>query len=291
MHVGFLTIATAQSGDLPALAQQAESLGYDSLWVPEHPIIPRGRITPYPFGVPLPEHYGRWADPFIALTVAATVTKRIKLGTGICLLPQREPIVTAKTIASLDYYSGGRTILGIGAGWLREEVEIMGANFATRWQRMREISEAMRALWTDESPSYAGRQVNFPAVRSEPKPVQPGGPPILLGAGGEKSLMRVARYYDGWCPLARDPVSFAREAKELREQMRAAGRDPSRLILSPFVDPERGRISDATLKGYVEAGCERIVLISHELTAEVADGAGARWLADCANIIERARAL
>ncbi|MCC7120613.1 MAG: LLM class F420-dependent oxidoreductase [Gammaproteobacteria bacterium] len=291
MQIGFVMTATAQSGHLPTLAQQAERLGYDSLWIPEHPVIPRGEVTPYPFGGPLPEHYGRWVDPFIALTVVATVTSRLKLATGICLLPEREPIITAKTIASLDYYSGGRVILGIGAGWLREETEVMGAHFPTRWQRMRETAEAMRALWCEDAPSYAGKQIAFPPVRSEPKPVQPGGPPLLLGGHGEKSLSRIAQHYDGWCPLAQDPTSFAREATELREMMRAHGRDPSRLILSPFVNPEDGRMTDATLRAYADAGCERIVMFSQDLVAQVADGAAARWLEMSANLIERARHL
>ncbi len=291
MHVGFVMTATAQSGPLPSLAQHAEALGFDSIWIPEHPIIPRGELTPYPFGGPLPEHYGRWVDPFIALTVVASVTTRVKLATGICLLPEREPIVTAKAIASLDYYSGGRVVLGIGAGWLREETEIMGARFATRWQRMRETAEAMRALWTEESPAYAGKQINFPPVRCEPKPVQPGGPPLLLGGHGEKSLSRIAKHYDGWCPLAQDPTSFAAEAKELREMMRANGRDPDRLILSPFVNPEDGRILDATLKAYAAAGCHRIVMFSQELVEQVADGHARRWLDVCANVVTRARAL
>lgn len=291
MQVGFVMTATAQSGHLPTLAQQAERLGYDSLWIPEHPVIPRGELTPYPFGGPLPEHYGRWVDPFIALTVVAGVTTRLKLATGICLLPEREPIVTAKAIASLDYYSGGRTILGIGAGWLREETEVMGARFATRWQRMRETVEAMRALWREDSPSYAGRQIIFPPVRCEPKPVQHGGPPFLLGGHGEKALARIAKHYDGWCPLVQDAGRFALEAKELRERMRANGRDPATLILSPFVDPEDGRIPDATLKAYADAGCERIVMFSQDLVAQVADGHAARWLDMSANTVERARRL
>ena len=291
MQVGFVMTATAQSGPLPTLAQQAEQLGYDSLWIPEHPVIPRGELTPYPFGGPLPEHYGRWVDPFIALTVVAGATSRLKLATGICLLPEREPIVTAKAVASLDYSSGGRVILGIGAGWLREETEVMGARFATRWQRMRETAEAMRALWREDSASYAGKQIAFAPVRCEPKPVQRGGPPFLLGGHGEKSLARIAKHYDGWCPLAQDPLSFAQEAKELREMMRANGRDPAQLILSPFVNPEDGRISDATLKAYAEAGCERIVMFSQDLVAQVADGHAARWLSMSANTVERARRL
>ena len=290
MEIGFLLPATNQSGDLPTLARRVEALGFDSLWIPEHPISPRGEHTPYPFGGPLPEHYGRWWDPFVALTVAAAVTNRIKLATGICLLPEREPMVTAKVVASLDVYSGGRVILGIGAGWLREETEIMGANFATRWQRTREMTEAMRVLWTEENASYQGKQISFPAVRSEPKPLQAGGPPVVLGGHGEKSLRRIAKHYDGWCPLTNDPTEFAREAKELKEMFRAEGRDPAKLMLTPFVDPENGKLSDAALKAFRDAGAQRLVMFYAWQTQELADGA-APFIEMAANIVDRAHAL
>lgn len=290
MDIGFLLPATNKAGDLPTLARRVEALGYDSLWIPEHPIIPRGEHTPYPFGGPLPEHYGRWWDPFVALTVAAAVTNRVKLATGICLLPEREPMVTAKVVSSLDVFSGGRVILGIGAGWLREETEIMGANFATRWQRTREMTEAMRVLWTEENASYQGKQISFPAVRSEPKPLQAGGPPVVLGGHGEKSLRRIAKHYDGWCPLTNDPVEFAREAKELKEMFRAEGRDPAKLMLTPFVDPENGKLSDAALKAFRDAGAHRLVMFYAWQTQELADGA-APFIEMAANIVERARGL
>src|SRR5882724_1059919 len=198
MNVGLLTTATAQSGDLAEVARRTEALGYDSLWIPEHPVIPLNRQTPFPGSRDgqLPDHYNRWADPFIALTVAATVTKRIKLGTGICLLPERDPLLTAKVIASLDMYSKGRVILGVGAGWLKEETELMGTRFGVRWKRLRESVEAMRVLWSQPEASYEGELVRFPAVRCEPKPVQPSGPPVLLGALGQKALERVVRTYD-----------------------------------------------------------------------------------------------
>ncbi len=291
MNIGFLLIATAQSGKLPDLAQRAETLGYDSLWIPEHPIIPCEPHTPYPFGGDLPEHYGRWMDPFIALTVAASVTRRLKLATGICLLPEREPLVTAKVIASLDYYSRGRVMLGIGAGWLREETEIMGARFATRWQRMREITEAMRLLWTEESPSYSGEQIRFPPVRCEPKPVQAGGPPFLLGGHGEKALQRVARSYDGWCPIVTDPEIFRQEALQLKEMTKAAGRDPDAIQLSPFVDPEDGKLSVESLKIYKAAGVTRLVMFSQRMVEEVANGGASAWLEKASNVVVRAQAI
>ena len=289
MEIGFLHIATAISGDLAALARRAEDIGYDSLWIPEHPVIPIERKTPYLLGGELPEHYGRWTDPFIALSMAAAVTTRLKLATGICLLPERETLVTAKTIASLDLYSRGRVMLGIGAGWLREETELFGADFLTRWQRMREMTEAMRVLWTEDAPRYSGKQIRFPAVRCEPKPHQPGGPPFLLGGHGEKALQRVARSYDGWCPIVMDAESFAREAAELKEMMRAEGRDPSRLMLSPFVDPQDGKLPDSELRAYKAAGAARIVLFSIAMSEEIANGAGPEWLEKGADIVRRAR--
>lgn len=291
METGFLHIATQQSGDIMDIARRAEAAGFDSLWIPEHPVIPLERKTPYLLGGDLPEHYGRWTDPLIALSMAAAVTTRIKLATGICLLPERETLVTAKAIASLDYYSKGRVMLGIGAGWLREETELFGANFLTRWQRMREMTEAMRVLWTEAAASYSGKQVSFPAVRCEPKPHQAGGPPFLLGGHGEKALQRVARSYDGWCPIVPDAGSFGQEAKELKEMFAAQGRDPSKLILSPFVDPADGQLSDSELRAYKAAGANRIVLFSISMSEEISNGAGFAWLEKCANIVARVRAL
>jgi alkanesulfonate monooxygenase SsuD/methylene tetrahydromethanopterin reductase-like flavin-dependent oxidoreductase (luciferase family) len=149
MDIGILVAITARTGDIAEIARTAEAAGYESLWIPEHPVIPIGFKTAVPGGGKLPEHYGRWVDPFVALTIAATATKRIRLGTGICLLPEREPLITAKTVATLDLYSGGRVVLGVGAGWLREETEAMGANFGNRWSR------ATMATSCDSRPSVA----------------------------------------------------------------------------------------------------------------------------------------
>src|SRR5215475_10661906 len=242
MNIGTLDTAKGQSGDLAEVARQAEALGYDSLWIPEHPVIPLNRQTPFPGsrdGV-LPDHYNRWADPFIALTVAATVTKKIKLGKGICLLPERDPLMTAKVVASLDLYSGGRVILGVGAGWLKEETEVMGTRFGVRWKRLRETVESMRVLWTQREASYEGELVRFPAVRCEPKPVQKPYPPVLLGAHGPKALERVARTYDGWFPLVQSPEAFQRDMETLRKLTTEAGRNPDTLQVTTIVDPGKG---------------------------------------------------
>lgn len=291
MDIGLILVTTTKTGDLAALARRAEQIGFDSLWIPEHPVIPTGPLTPFPFAPALPEHYGRWVDPFVALTVAATVTTRLKLVTGICLLPERDPLVTAKVVASLDYYSGGRVMLGVGAGWLKEETEAMGTPFRLRWQRLRETVEAMRVLWTQAEASYAGKLVQFPAVRCEPKPVQPGGPPILLGGHGLKALERVAKSYDGWCPIVEDLHTYTEEVMTLRRLMREGGRNPDSLQLSPFVDPQEGNLSREALKAYQEIGVARLVLFTQQIGSEMADGQAAAWLERLAPVVERAKRL
>jgi probable F420-dependent oxidoreductase len=259
MDIGFLMAATTQSGDLAEIARTAESLGYESLWIPEHPVIPVVRTTPFPVGDgKLPEHYTRWVDPFIALTVAATATKKIKLATGICLLPEREPLITAKLIASLDYYSNGRVIIGAGAGWLKEETEATGAKFGYRWRRMRETVEAMRALWTQREATYQGEFVRFPAVLCDPKPVQKSGPPILLGAHGPKALERVARTYDGWMPLAESPEQLKRDVATIRKLTADHGRKPDSIQITPIVDSDKGLPSLDDLKRYRDSGGESL---------------------------------
>jgi probable F420-dependent oxidoreductase len=290
MDIGLLLIATTRTGDLAAIARRTEAAGIESLWIPEHPVIPIEISTQFPFATALPEHYGRWLDPFVALTVAACATTRLRLVTGICLLPEREPLVTAKIVASLDQCSGGRVVLGVGAGWLREETEIMGARFGTRWRLLRETVEAMRVLWTEAEARYEGELVRFKAVRCEPKPVQPGGPPVLLGGHGEKVFARLARTFDGWCPIVESPDAFAAETRVLREVLRAAGRDPERFQLSPFVDPESD-LSPAALAAYRGAGATRLVMFSQKAAAEMADGAAAKWIERTAPIVERARDL
>ena len=291
MNIGLILVATTKTGDIAALAKRAEAVGFDSLWIPEHPVIPSGPLTPFPFAPSLPEHYGRWLDPFVALTVAATATTRIKLVTGICLLPERDPLITAKVVASLDYFSGGRVILGVGAGWLKEETEVMGTPFRTRWQRLRESVEAMRGLWTQPEASYSGKLVHFPAVRCEPKPVQAGGPPILLGGHGEKALERIARTYDGWCPIIDDLHTYKEEVAILRRLTREAGRNPDTLQLSPFVDPQNGDLSRDALQALRDTGVTRVVLFTQQIGSEMADGQAAAWIERMAPVVERAKTL
>jgi probable F420-dependent oxidoreductase len=293
LDIGFLVAPTAQSGDLAEIARSAEARGYESLWIPEHPVIPVVTATEFPFTFDhkLPEHYGRWADPFVALTVAACATRKIRLGTGICLLPEREPLITAKTAATLDLISGGRLILGVGAGWLREETEIMGADFGSRWKRTREIVEAMRILWTRKEGAYHGDIVRFPAVRCEPKPLQKPCPPVLLGAHGPKALERVARTYDGWMPLVQSPEELRQSVVQLRALARQQGRNPELLQISPLVDPgENGPTSDQ-LKAFREAGAQRLILLSQQTVAATADGKALDLITRFASAVERAAAV
>ncbi len=293
MDIGFLMAPTAHSGDLAEAARLVEALGYDSFWIPEHPVIPAGMKTPFPFTPDhkLPDHYATWADPFIALSIAAAVTKKIKLGTGVCLLPERNVLMTAKVAASLDLFSGGRVILGVGAGWLREETEVMGANFGMRWRQTRETVEALRLLWTEREAAYAGTIIKFPAVRCEPKPIQKGGPAILLGAHGPKALDRVARSYDGWMPLVESPEELGAGVKTIRQLAAVAGRKPDSIIISPLVDPgEQGPSADE-IKRYREAGASRLVLLSQKTVAETATGKAIELIRRFAPSVERARAL
>jgi len=290
MKIGIMIAATAESGDISEIAREVENLGYESFFIPEHPVIPVGFKTPLPGGGAgtLPEHYGRWMDPFIALSAAAAVTKRIKLGTGICLLPEREPIVTAKTIATLDVISGGRVILGVGAGWLREETETFGTRFESRWKRLRETVEAMRALWTETQPSYSGELVKFPAVRCDPKPLQKNGPPVLLGARGPKVIERVVRTYDGWAPIAGRAERLKNDIDELRKVAAERGRNPEALQVSAFIAPKEDGISSDDLKQYRDAGARRLVLFSQTDAIMMATGKTLEIVKRLAPTVERA---
>ncbi len=289
MDIGILVATTARTGAIDAIARAVENGGYESLWIPEHPVIPVGFKTAVPGGGKLPEHYGRWVDPFVALSIAAAVTKRIKLATGICLLPEREPLITAKSVASLDLYSGGRVVLGVGAGWLREETEAMGAHFGSRWKRLRETVEAMRVLWSEPEPAYAGELVHFPAVRCEPKPLQKPYPPILLGGHGPKALERVARTYDGWMPLVPNPESLKRDVTALRKLAADHGRDPKALHITALVDPGENGPSSDELQKYAEAGASRVVLFSQRMAIAIADGAALELIKRFEPVVEQAR--
>jgi len=265
MKVGiFHYLSTAYSIDPAVLAKRAEELGFDSLWLPEHPIFPVTTVSPFPLGGPIPHFYAEIIDPFVGLARASAVTQTIKLGTGICLVPERNPLLLAKEIATLDHFSGGRFIFGIGAGWVKEETEIMGGDFAHRWTQTQEAIMAMKALWTKEEAEYHGRYYAFPPVRSFPKPAQKPHPPIFLGSVTSPNVFkRIVAWGDGWMPVgvSLEQIKHGREA--LNELAAQAGRDPRSIqIVAFFVPPE-----PEALKAFEDAGADT-ALIALETSGE-----------------------
>ena len=228
MRIGITGFCTDDTLHPVALARAVEGRGFDSLWLPEHSHIPVSRTTPWPgslTGEPLPDYYWRNQDAFVALSMAAAVTERLLLGTSITLVAQRDPIWLAKQVASLDHLSGGRVILGVGYGWNREEAENHGADWANRRAIVRERVLTMRSLWTDEVASYEGAFVRVAPSWAKPKPVQPGGPKIILGGGwGPKLMASIAEWGDGWMPISARPT-LAKRLATLREACEVAGRD------------------------------------------------------------------
>ncbi|HYB89628.1 MAG TPA: LLM class F420-dependent oxidoreductase [Candidatus Binataceae bacterium] len=235
------------------LAIAAEQRGFESLFFPEHTHIPASRKTPWPAGGDLPTEYWHTHDPFVALAAAAAVTKNLKLGTGVCLVVERDPITLAKEVASLDFISGGRVIFGIGAGWNVEEMENHGAQFKRRWRLVREKVLAMREIWTRDAAEFHGEFVNFDPIWSWPKPVQRGGPPILLGSQSKRAFERVADYCDGWMPINLRNYDFDRGARTLREAGKRAGREG--LSISLFGAPAK----DELIRHFMELGFERLI--------------------------------
>ena len=207
------------------LAKEAEARGFESLWFPEHTHIPASRKSPYPGGGELPPQYYHSLDPFVALTAAATVTEKIKLGTGIALVIERDPITLAKEVASIDYVSNGRFLFGIGGGWNREEMENHGTDPTRRWKLLRERIEAMVEIWTKDEAEYHGEFVDFDPIWSWPKPVQKPYPPIMLGNAGTGAISRAVRFADEWMPIGAR-LDLADRINELNSKAEEAGRGP-----------------------------------------------------------------
>jgi probable F420-dependent oxidoreductase len=232
------------------LGRAAEAHGFESLFFPEHTHIPTSRRSPFPGGGELPQEYSHTFDPFVALGAVATATERLMLGTGICLVIERDPIMLAKEVASLDYLSGGRVLFGIGGGWNREEMENHGTDPTRRWKVLRERIEAMKQIWTQDEAEYHGEFVNFDSIWQWPKPIQKPHPPIIVGGDGPNTLTRVVRYGDGWIPLGRR-ADFKGRIAELNRMAAEAGRGP--IPVSIFgVAPEL-----EVIESYIEAGIER----------------------------------
>jgi probable F420-dependent oxidoreductase len=225
MELGLAILLTDYSIQPARLGALAEERGFESLFLAEHTHIPVSRETPYPGGTELPREYSHTIDPFVGLAAAAAVTERLKVGTGVCLVNQRDPIVTAKEVATLDHVSGGRFLFGVGAGWNKEEMRDHGTDPRTRWSVMRERVEAMKAIWTQGEAQYRGRFVDFDPIWSWPKPVQKPHPPVLVGGVGEKVLDRVVAYGDEWIPnRVKSPEELGGRIAELQRRAEAAGR-------------------------------------------------------------------
>ncbi len=240
MKIGAVMFFTTETMQPAPLARALEERGFESLWVPEHTHIPSTRKTPYPAGGPLIRPYYDIMDPFLALNTAATVTTKLKIGTGIALVTQRDPIVTAKLVSTIDQLSNGRFLFGIGNGWNQDEIENHGTVFASRAKLARERIEAMKAIWTTEEPEYHGEFVNFDKMKQWPKPKQTPHPPIIVGGGFPYAARRAIRYGDGWIPradrLEKDGIGATVE--KFRAMAQEAGRDPATLPVSLFRVPD-----------------------------------------------------
>lgn len=258
MKIGVNMTISSQSIEVTDLAKKAEALGFESLWLPEHPVIPVHTTSRYGGSADgsIPAFMSDMADPFIGLAQVAAVTTKIRLGTGICLVPERNPLMLAKVIATLDHVSKGRFIFGIGAGWLREETEIMGGNFEHRWGQTREAILAMKALWTQDEAEYHGKFYDFPPVRSFPKPAQKPHPPVLLGGSARNVFQRVVAWGDGWMPVRATPDDIKKGRASLDELATASGRDPKTLNVTVF-----GEDSDReVIKRFEDAGADRVIV-------------------------------
>ena len=258
MNVGISVPLPAYLVDVGAMARTAESLGFESFWCAEHPFIPVHTTSRFPGtadGV-IPEAYSHFIDPFVALARASGTTSRIKLATGIVLVPERHPLLLAKEVSTLDLFSGGRFLFGIGAGWLREETQLMGGDFDHRWGQTRESILAMKELWTKPEAEFHGKYYDFPPVRSYPKPAQKPHPPVLLGGDAPRVLERVVAWGDGWLPNRVTPVELREKRATLDRLAKEAGRDPAAISISVHGQPaDRDLITR-----FHDAGATRVIV-------------------------------
>jgi probable F420-dependent oxidoreductase len=269
MKIGIFAMLSESTIDPVSAARKCEEFGFESIWVPEHAIIPVHTKVPYPaLDGKIPEPYTRFPDPFVLLAMMSSVTMSLKLGTAICLVPERHPLALAKEVATLDYFSGGRFLFGIGAGWQAEESEIMGVDFRRRWPITREYLRAMKELWTRPEASFEGQFLKFPAVIANPKPAHKPYPPIFIGAGGlnwkrERAIKDTVDLGDGWMPVALAPRDLAGDLAVMKQLCAEAGRDFNRLEISmtflqqPELQPQEPK---RALAEYAEAGAHRLIL-------------------------------
>ena len=253
MKIGVCMFATDYAIRIDELARAAEDRGFESLFVPEHTHIPVSRRTPFPAGGALPKEYSHTFDPFVSLMAAAAVTKKIRIGTGICLIIERDTIVTAKEVASLDVLSGGRFELGVGAGWNAEEMENHGTEFKTRFKKMTEQILAMKEIWSKDEAEYHSQFVNFDKIWSWPKPAQKPNPPVLMGGESGHTLQRVVDFCEGWFPRGRAPEIILSGMADLKARAAKKGRDMRTISVSVF----GARPEEAGLDQLAQAGVAR----------------------------------
>ncbi len=256
MDIGVCMFATDYAIRITELAPEAEARGFESLFVPEHTHIPVSRRTPFPSGGQLPREYSHTFDPFVSLMAAAAATTRLKIGTGICLVIERDTIITAKEVASLDALSNGRFLFGIGGGWNAEEMENHGTIFTSRFKRLREQVLAMKEIWTKDEAEFHGQHVNFDKIWSWPKPAQKPHPPVLLGGESVHTLQRVVDFCDGWFPRGRAAEAILPGLKDLQARAARTGRDVKTISVSVF----GAKPDEATLETYAAAGVTRAIL-------------------------------
>jgi probable F420-dependent oxidoreductase len=266
MQIGAAMFFTDYSMSSIELARALEERGFESVWAPEHSHIPLSRKSPFAGGGELPKQYYDVMDPFVTLSAAAAATKTIKVGTGVCLVIQRDTIQTAKLVASLDQVSGGRFLFGIGGGWNQDEMEDHGTVFATRFKKMREQIEAMKLIWTEPKPEYHGEIVDFPPMMTWPKPLQKPNPPVIIGGMFPHAARRAIRYGDGWIPHSRRPhyEDVTDFLPQFRQMAAEAGRKLEDVPVTVWgVQPDYDRI-----RRYEEQGVARGVV---QLVPETAD--------------------
>jgi probable F420-dependent oxidoreductase len=283
MDFGALMFFTDYAIPATELAQALEARGFESVWAPEHSHIPTSRRSPWPGGAELPKVYYEAMDPFVSLTAAAIATKTLRVATGVCLVQQRDPIQTAKLVASVDQVSGGRFLFGVGGGWNAEEMADHGTEFRTRFKLVRERIEAMKEIWTKTKAEYHGEMVDFPEMMAWPKPVQKPHPPILVGGAFPHAARRAVRYGDGWAPITgRGPEGDVDQiVPRFRQMLTEAGRDPKSVPVTLF-----GPTEDADrLARYRDQGIARVVVMLQSAKGEAILPVLDRW----AELIRRVR--
>mgnify|MGYP001361612983 FL=1 len=258
MRIGISMSATASMGDFGVIASKIEDLGFDSVWLPEHPVMPVNHKSVYG-GTPdgsIPKQMYLGVNPLIALSRASSVTTKLGIGTAVNLITEHNPLDLAKLIATLDFYSGGRFLFGIGTGWFREEAQIMGADFDHRWTQAREYVLAMKEIWTKEEAEFHGKYIDFPPIICNPKPAQNPHPPVLLGGNAKNVLKRVVKWGDGWLPIRLSPEDIVKAQQELLKLCDTEDRDPSTIqITMHSLPPDKELISR-----FEEIGVDRVLV-------------------------------